>query len=178
MSATIGKLVPTAAVATVAIWCCWPYFGETVSRVGMQQADSLPQIAQSLLSSVIEPTSDRNPFKPWEALNTDSTPNEQPTAANTAQNAQSPEEDAFDILNSLMLDATFIQGSRRMALINGRVCEQGEPLAISGSIAEPCIVSRISAHSVLIQYGDRTVELTYRSAVASANPSKLQRATP
>ena len=178
MSTTIGKLAPIAIVAAVVAWCCYPYLDKPASEASLQQEGNLPRIIRSLLSPIIEPASDRDPFKPREERNTDSTQSEQPATAATAETPSLSKEDILEILSNLVLDATFIQGNRRMALINGRVCEQGEPLAISGSITEPCIVTQISAHSVLIQYGDRTVELKYRNAVASANPSKLRRATP
>ena len=80
---------------------------------------------------------------------------EPPTPVSAAQ-------EPVDILKSLALDATFLHGDRRLALINGRVCAQGESLAISDAAAWPCVVAGISADKVLIEHQGRTVELKYR----------------
>ena len=73
--------------------------------------------------------------------------------------------DVAAIVKRLTLKATYIQGSRRFALIDGRVYEQGKPLAISHLVKEPCIVARICADKVLIRHRDQTVELGYRGAI-------------
>jgi len=177
MSQAIGKLAPTAIVAAVVAWCCWPYLREPTSGAGVEEDGNLPQIARSLLSPAIKPASSRDPFQPLDTKKTVSTRSQQPTAPGTTQEVPTPKEDTTDILNSLALDATYIQGNRRVALINGRVCVQGEPLAISDSaplsqVAEPWIVTQISAHKVLIQRRGRTVELRYRDPVLKVKPGK------
>ena len=138
MSATIGKLAPTAAVAAIVAWCCWSYFGETESPAGAQQADSLPEIATRLLSPIVEPASDRNPFKAWEDLNADSARIEQLVAEIAGETAAPSKEEVLKILGNREPGATFIQGRWGMEVIGGRVYEQGEPLAIPGPITEPC----------------------------------------
>ena len=63
--------------------------------------------------------------------------------------------------SGLTLSATYIQGERRFAVIDGQVYEQGEPLVVSDPLQAPCIVAEIRADRVLIRQRDRTVELTY-----------------
>lgn len=76
--------------------------------------------------------------------------------------------DTTDTLQSLVLEGTYIHGDHRIALINGRVYQQGKRLAISDSTTEPCSVKEISAHKVLILHRGQTVELTYRNPVLEA----------
>lgn len=79
-----------------------------------------------------------------------------------------------DRLSNLTLSATYVQGKRRFALIDAQIYEQGQLLAISESLKEPCFVAEISADKVLIRHGDRTVELKYgRPTFSADSPSGL-----
>jgi hypothetical protein len=82
------------------------------------------------------------------------------------------EDTSANILAGLALGAIYIQGDRRVALINDRVYAQGERLAISASAAEPCIVSQISADRVLLLYRGQTVELEYAGQAVKAAAAK------
>lgn len=172
MSTTIGNLLPMAVVAAVVAWCCYPYLDEPGSDAGFQQEADPPRIVGALLSPVIGPASDRDPFKPWVANGTDSTGNEQPATAALAGKSPPRKEDAFDVSSNLMLAATYIQGNRRVALINGQVCEPGDTLRISGPMTEPCTVTRVFADRVMIRHRNQIVELKYRDLIGKTKPSK------
>lgn len=160
----VGRLAPTAIVAAFVAWCVWPYLSGAGSRGLGQEAGEVPRIASSLLKPTMEPAGDRDPFRSADADQPDpsetATTEEEESAAVEA--APVPEVQPGDVLEQLTLDATFIHGGRRLALINGQVCQQGDALAISGLTTEPCLVARIAAHKVLIKFRDETLELEYR----------------
>ena len=89
-----------------------------------------------------------------------------------ATQAPSSEETADKTPRSLALSATYVQGDRRLALIDGRIYKQGDRLKISGATSEPFIVTEISAQKVLIQQGGRTVELRYQGLTSVAKADK------
>ena len=67
MSGLIGKLAPTAIVAAVVAWCCWPHLSASKPLSSVPGSDDLPRVAGSLLSAAIRPASGRNPFAPVRA---------------------------------------------------------------------------------------------------------------
>ena len=173
MSGMFGKLAPIATVFGLTVWCCWPYLEGAPEGTGLQQGGDLPRISGALLSPTVQPAPERNPFQP--PLVSKATPpeTEEPSAQSavgTQSSVGTPapeqqeavvEEESPDIFSGLVLGAIYIQGNRRVALINGQVCEQGDRLAISASSADPCIVTEISADKVLLSHGGQTVELKY-----------------
>jgi hypothetical protein len=185
MSELIKKLAPTGIVAAVAAWCCWPHLPGRETDLGLQAPDTLPKIAASLLSPEFESASGRNPFRPvaehedeyaagaepvvstvTRQQETSGSPKEKPGSPRekpgSPKEEPSPEQDPLEIVKSLPLQATFVHGDRRMALIDGQFCEEGSTLAVADSARSPCIVARISAHRVLVLYRGRTVELGYQ----------------
>lgn len=58
-----------------------------------------------------------------------------------------------------------------MAIINGRIYKQGDPLSVSGTTRGPGIITTISADKVVILYCGQTVELEYASLTATATPN-------
>jgi hypothetical protein len=172
MSGTLGKMAPTAIVLVLAAWCCWPYLEGPRSAGGVQQGDELPRITASLLSPDVKPAPERDPFQPFHASKADSPEGKEPRAPLPGQKKAIAEKDDADIFSGLVLGAIYIQGDRRMALINGQVCRQGDPLAISASTTEPCIVAEISSDKVLLLYRGQTVELRYEGLAFSADPTE------
>jgi hypothetical protein len=172
MSATLSKMAPTAIVFTLVVWCCWPYLEGPRQETEGQQAD-LPRIGSSLLSPTVEPAPDRNPFQPLHANQPDPPVSEKPVARPPEQPPAPAKQDSTDIFQGLVLRAIYIQGDRRVALINDRVYAQGESLVISadsqghgtrpadGRVTDPCVVANISADKVLLLCRGRTVELKY-----------------
>jgi hypothetical protein len=146
MSRTLGRMAPTAIVFALAVWCCWPYLDELRSSLEVEQGGDLPRITSSLLSPTVEPVPKRDPFQPPPAIRADPPGSKKPeikklaassphpqagprqAGASDQANAQRP---GTDVVKTLVLEAIYIQGDRRVALINDRVYAQGEPLAIS-----------------------------------------------
>lgn len=166
MSPLIGKLAPAAAVAALVAWCCWPYLDESASGGLGGESSDVPQIADSRLSPDIKPGSQRDPFQKLGSNETnpaeaESSPKSPASPASVEEQPPSDEQIA-DVLGRLAVEATFIHGPRRLALIDGRLYEEGDPLAISRSLANACVVAQISADGVLVRHPGGTVGLTYR----------------
>ena len=138
MSGTLGKMAPAAIVLVLVAWCCWPYLEGPRPAAEVHQGGNRPRIPGSLLSPTVEPAPDRNPFRPLRAEKAAPPESKEPTPLPPDQQEAPAEEDGTDIFSRLVLDAVYIQGDRRVALINGQVCEQGEPLAISASTTLHC----------------------------------------
>lgn len=64
-------------------------------------------------------------------------------------------------LTGLALNATFLRGSRRSAMINSQFYSEGETLEPSGPNVLPFVVAKIFQHHVLLECQGQTVELTY-----------------
>lgn len=171
MSGTLGKLAPTAIVCGLVAWCCWPHLEGSHWATGVQPAAELPRLAGELLSPQIEPAPDRDPFQP--------PPVRKPAPPENRQPAEPPpgkvehertvvEEAPVDVFSGLALGAIYIRGDRRVALINGRVYQQGQPLVLSVPAADPCIVTEVSAERVLLLHRGQTVELKYAAPVLRA----------
>ncbi len=153
----IGLLSAAVLIVAVMVWFVKP----TVVKMFNQIASQLPETTPSLLSSTIESISGSDPIR--QLL-------EASAAASggiAGHGGPASGTNSEDGLSSLTLNATYIQGNRRLALIDGQVYEQGESLAISDSMPGPCIVARISADKVLIRHRDQTVELKYGSPAFS-----------
>jgi len=178
MSGLIGKLAPTAIVAAVVTWCCWPYLSGAAGDGGFQEPSDVAEIADSLLSPAIEPAPGRNPFQPAHANQTasteiESTQVEEPPTKVAEKEEVAPQVDIRAMLKSLVLGGIVIHGDRRFALINNKLHGEGESLVLSGAAAEPCIVVEISAHKVVVQHQGQTFELKYREPASGAGPSEL-----
>ncbi len=164
MHELVGKFAPTAIVVALMVYCCWCCLCVPQPEPVVLNEGDLPQINSALLSPVIQPVPDRNPFRPLEAVKMVSAKGKVPTTAGPGQEEPATQRSIAEVLSSLALNATYIQGNQRLAMIDGRVYRQGEPLAIPGeSVTEPCVVARIAADKVLIRHRGQTVELKYRN---------------
>ncbi|NQT13396.1 MAG: hypothetical protein HQ582_11640 [Planctomycetes bacterium] len=190
MSVPIEKFAPTAITMAAVAWCCWPHMNGATPRIGAEEA-ALPEITQALLSPTINSVCQRDPFQPTSLGDTasekDTVPAEPPDNATelpaaespptrpiyappTASTEPAPEVLIAQVLRQLALNATYIQGDRRVAVINGRIFREGDVLARCGSSKEPCTVQRVFRDRVRIQYRGRNTEFGYRGpSVGKAN---------
>jgi hypothetical protein len=172
MSERIGKIVPTAIVAAVLTYLCWPYFNESTGASEEKKENKLPVISQALLSPAAEPAPERDPFKQpgdkkWSAaLAGQGT--KKPAASRALADANP--------LGSQVLGATYIRGDRRLALISGHIYAEGEQLKGQNSSVSPLTVARICPDKVLLRRDGVTLELKYTAApprsAGGAAPSK------
>lgn len=73
-------------------------------------------------------------------------------------------ESLAGIVKSLTLDATFLQGKTRIAIISGRIYQQGQHLVIKGDAGKsysPLFVQSVQVHSVSLGARGKTYELGY-----------------
>lgn len=178
MSRTIAKIMPMATVVALVSWWCWPYLEGPDTVAASRPKDELPRITDPLLSPDVEPTAPRDPFRPVHQEKTDSLEREPLPTPPPAQPKPPAEDQIRETLSGLVLGATYIQGDRRAALIDGRVYRQGEPLELSTPTPEPCVVAGIFPDKVLILHRGRTVEVTYPDPASSAEPTTAARARP
>jgi hypothetical protein len=163
-------------VAALVAWCCWPYWDQAGSRGFDQPREDLPEIAEGVLSPEIAPRPDRDPFRSTAASNAGLAETEIPSPgepASSAPRAKEPpsREQVAEILSRLSVDATFIHGSRQMALIGGQVYEPGDLLAIPDA-DQSCFVAQIFPHKVSILHRGDTIQLTYRNPGPKNTPTK------
>jgi hypothetical protein len=78
------------------------------------------------------------------------------------------DEKQVDPLAVLTLNGTSILGDDRLAVINGQLYTQGEPLKAKDTSLPPYIVTAISPYQVILRYKDKTVELKYKDPPARA----------
>ncbi len=170
MNGPAGKLAPTAAVAAVVAWCCWSYVGESGTGFPVNGGGNPPKITTELLAPQIAPASSHDPFRP-EAETEQSSENDAAASSGEDQiklevvgeGGGPPVKAPDEVFASLTLDATCIQGDRRVALIDGRVYAEGELLAIPGSATEPWVVAEVSPHHVLLWHRGQIWKLEYRN---------------
>jgi hypothetical protein len=172
MSERIGKIVPTAIVAAVLTYLCWPYFNESTGAPEEKKESKLPVISQALLSPPAEPAPERDPFKQpgdkkWSAA----------LAGQGTKKPAAPGAPAdANPLGGQLLGATYIRGDRRLALISGHIYAEGEPLKGQTSSLSPLTVVRICPDKVLLSRDGVTLELKYAAApprsADGAAPSK------
>jgi hypothetical protein len=170
MSERIGKIVPTAIVAAVLAYLCWPYVNESTGAAEEKKENKLPVISQALLSPPAEPAPERDPFrqrgdKKWSAALTG-----QGTKKAAAPRALAD----VNPLGSQVLGATYIRGDRRFALISGHIYAEGEQLKGQSSLVSPLTVARIFPDKVLLRRDGETLELKY----AAAPPRSADSAAP
>ena len=172
MSERIGKIVPTAIVAAVLTYLCWPYFNESTGAPEEKKENKLPVISQALLSPPAEPAPERDPFKQpgdkkWSAA----------LAGQGTKKPAAPRALAdANPLGNQVLGATYIRGDRRLALISGHIYAEGEQLKGQNSSVSPLTVARICPDKVLLRRDGETLELKYAAApprsADGAGPSK------
>jgi hypothetical protein len=166
MSAPIRELAPAGAVAALVMFCCWPYLDGPGPGATFQQSGDYPAIPSSLLSPAFDPPSGRDPFRPSPGKEAKASQREVLPVPAFAQKepvaGEDRGEDMGDVLNGLVLNATYVRGNRQLALINGQECSPGDPIPLAATAEKPGIVTQISAYRVLIEHQGRTLELRYR----------------
>jgi hypothetical protein len=173
----IRKLAPTALVAAMVGYCCWPHLSGSW-RTGMAaEPGKLPEIAASLLSPAIAAAPDRDPFQSVAPEPQVAAQHEEPEQA--AAPEQEPEE-AAEPAERFVLNGTMLRGDRRFAVINGQLYALGEPLRVSDSAAGPHFIAAIDVDKVVIGGPGQPVELRYESlaSAAGSGPAKPTAAPP
>ena len=166
MKVPIRRLGSTAVIGAMAFYCCWPYMRGPSGIAVVQGPSKLREIAAAQLSPKFHPPPNRNPFQHVrETITVDRSPT---MAAVEPANGSASRKNLSNALIGLSLNATYIRGHQRVALINGKEYAQGELLGSSESAAQRCIVAQILPQRVLIQCEGRIAELNYTDGVDSS----------
>ncbi len=162
MAGAIVKWVPTATVAAVVGWCCWPYLDDAGPREITAKTSS-PQIAHALLEPAVAADLPRDPFRIAGTTKPPGPPKDgvAPGAKASATSRSTQKKDSAEMPKGLTLSGTYIAGNRRAALINGRLWEQGQRLELSGSAATPWVLAQVFPYGVVIESGAKSFELKY-----------------
>jgi hypothetical protein len=176
MASPISRFAPTAVVVAAVSYCAWPFVFPPSSEAAKQTA-AMPEIAPSQLSPLILPPPTRDPFRPVGELAEQATARKKTVLAQTngrngpkgAIAARGKSDAADDPLSGLALCATSILAGQRLAVINGRIYAEREPLNRKDPSAPPCIVARILPDRVLLECAGRTATLSYANVVTKVN---------
>lgn len=179
MAMTVGHMVPTVLVLAMGAYCCWPYLGGRTAGVGVEAAGKLPELTAALLSPSIDPTPDRDPFRAAPAIEPDAIANAAaPSEDSEASEASTSEPETTSPANVsvLTLNATFLHGSRRVAMINSQLYAQGEALAQGDSTAAQYVVSEVHPYKVMLERQGQIVELNYADTGSKSDPVQRPKA--
>jgi hypothetical protein len=162
MRGLAGRIAPTLAVGLVVAYCCFPYLAGAHRQYS--ESSKLPEIGDQLLSPQTSPFCQRNPFGLAvlaEAVrNLDLSPGAQGEPEVTHGDNQSLVDPA-ELIGTLKLQGTFIQGQRRIAVIDGRTYEQGQTLEAAEGGGEPLVLDQVFQHGVTVRHKQRRYQLTY-----------------
>ena len=184
MKNLVGTIVPSMIVLAAVGWAVWPYLESPGLSPTSKTRDV--EVSSALLAWVAGRTPDRDPFRsPSVPAAVGSTraprpgPGEKvPKAglANTMLEARRAEVDVRATLpGKVALSATSIHGTRRMAVLNGRVYAEGE--SVQGIDApNPVVLAAIHPASVRLCYGGESVAIAFSAASAATRspPSQPQ----
>jgi len=176
MSAQLGKVTPIALLIGVVGYCCWPYLAAQEAGPAAEGAGKLPEVTAGMLHPVPAAAAGRDPFRSAERVRAPATAKRPASSAAQAAKTPAPEADTPQLLGGLRLYATYIRGERRLALIDGSVYAEGEPVKGARAMAAPFVVVRVDPDKVLLRRLGQTVELRYAARPAAAGSSAQARA--
>jgi hypothetical protein len=168
MSARLKRHAPVLIVLAILGYLCWPYLG-SATDAHANQANKGPEIAAASLSPHVETAFNRDPFKGPGAHLVHAPPVTNHALGKPASKPALSSTESTDLLNGLALNATFLRGSHRSALINGALYAEGDQVKLAAATPAPVKIARVLPDKVLLQCADQTLELTYAS-----RPSKTQ----
>jgi hypothetical protein len=180
MNISLEKLVPRAIVAAALGYFAWPSASYLTSQTTAPAAATLPEVAKSLLAPTIAAPA-RDPFAQKDAAlakaNDDAKAVARPGqggANGFSTGARPADGKDADPLGGLTLEATYLAGNARLAIINGRVCAPKDTLP-----ASKITVVDILPYKVVLECEGKTRTLAYAdtSPARSAAVRPAARAT-
>lgn len=179
MVSRLDKMGPVAAALAIVAYCCWPYLGGPAAGTSADSAVRASTFPAPLRNTPEETEALSDPFRLPEPRRAAAMPSlglrPPAAAANGAVVAQAHalRADVAALVKGLELNATYIRGQRRAALISGHVYDEGEALKTALAGMAPCMVVRVEADRVVLRQLDQTAEVRYadRSRVPPARPT-------
>jgi hypothetical protein len=195
MALKIIKIAPTLVTLALVGWIVWPFLfggeqGEPTAAA-KAQANGSKQAAGNTRTAV--------PKDPFEVMAVASTASAQPkkdagpakptvASAKTASptGKKPPESDASRAdaarVRGMVLSATIIHGPKRIAMIDGRIYEPGDPIRGLDEEPTPFRLAEVSARNVVLANRRGRYELNYTdkltAAPAEPPPAKVMRGDP
>jgi hypothetical protein len=175
MEASLAKLVPLGVAIAAMGYCVWPCVFAAAPAYDAKSSAKLPEIAPALLAPTIAPPPERNPFQAQAATAVapparKKSPAPQGAVAGAAAKAAAGK--AADPLGGLVLDATCISGSQRLAVISGHIYREQEKLGLAGTTAGPWLLAQVLPDKVLLESQGKSVELKYSDRPHPASQQK------
>jgi hypothetical protein len=177
MTLPLGKMTPTIALFSLVSYCCWTELDPPASSGPTKSDEKQAEITVGMLTPGSTPAPDRNPFQTTSLSKADEKPRDAKVSGllSDKKDAKATAAQLTKPPPQLMLKGTFIQGTRRVALINDRVYAEGETLTAIKTDPGSLVLAQVHPDKVLLQQGTQRFELKYTSreskAAASPQPS-------
>jgi len=164
-------MAPTLVVLAVVGYCCWTDGEEPTPGAKAKATAGKPTLTPAMLSPAAAPVPERDPFHAQSgAPPEDQSGKKVPTAAPVASGPSTAAiPDLNRLVKGLVLQATFVRGNRRVALIDGNLYAEGDAVRPSKALATPFMVAQVLPHKVVLRQAAQTVELKYPDSAAKAN---------
>ena len=170
MAISANILAPRVIALAAVGYCLWPSLTAFMSETASKPPAKVAALETGLLAPKMPPLPARDPFQvkaePVANAPAKSAANKSKLAAHEA--VKKP----IDPLEGLTLDATCIVGNQRLAVINGRLYAAPELLLESSSATSPPKIVNVLPYKVLLEWGGKTLELTYSNVASSAAASR------
>lgn len=166
MNKMLTNAAPLVATTACVLWCCWSQLREATPLLADTEA-SLPRIERKLLYPEISQVSARDPFLQYKAA---PPPTEQTAAAAAAVPAKPPFNPDTAIA-AIRLDAT-IGGATPLAVINGKVHDEGSPILLEKLQDVQCRLLRVFRNEIEVRIEQQTYRISYsHQATKTAAPA-------
>jgi hypothetical protein len=156
---------PIGSVFALIVWCVWSQWYPPQTCLFYQEETPLPRIVRSSTEPTISEMYQRDAFLVAEAI-TDEKKDQTETlqGIQNAVAALTQAQAAIDFsrdLDALKLTATFVQGKRKRAIIDGNIVEPGQTLSAPLPDTTGVVINDIRQNVVLLDYRGKRYELTY-----------------
>jgi hypothetical protein len=180
MAPKLLKLAPTLLTLLLVAWVVWPHLPLGSSEAPVAAAK--PQAAEKTKPNAKRSEAPPNPFDGVLAMllaNAQARDTKKgPAVAGTVAAAGTPTtkdapgraEEPPEVIQDMTLSATIIRGKKRIAMIDGKIYEQGDTIRDAGDAATDMQIARVEPRRVIITKGRRRLALSYSNTLSSAKP--------
>ena len=173
----LQKIGPIAVVAAVFTWCCWPYISGSATATGSGEEGAVITIAKKFFSPKVSTTHGRDPFQSVQDAAEEFLSNSAMGTSNssTSSRTNNNRTDTAKVqIKGFLLNGTYVQGDRRMAIINSTLYRVGEYLDDTDTPGKKWKLLQIYPDRVVLGCGKQTkvVGTSYAST-----PSPTQKTT-
>jgi hypothetical protein len=158
MQKLFNKVAPLGVMTVCTIWCCWAQLREATPLLAATES-KLPRIERKLFHPELSPVSERDPFLQYK-------PEPPPASEKIEAQMEVEEEPPFDpqtVLPSIRLDATIL-GARPLAVINGKMHNEGERVVLEAAPEVYCRLQRVNSDGIVMTIEEYTFLIGYSNA--------------